>query len=812
MNDGTTLTITAVGTNQLAPAAYTLGSSAGPVTNNFAGLSSTTIAPVNAGTLTLAGPTTVNINGGSFVVGNSYPLISYTSISGAGGFQLGVLPRGMAATIVTNGGNTIALNVTGFAPVKNVWTGSVNTNWDIATTANWQTNGVADVYFDGDATRFDDTATATNVFVTTVISPSSMIVSNVSKTFTFTGNAVSGSGSLTKQGGGLLVLAQANTYAGNTVISNGTVQLGVANAIPGGAGKGDITVGGTLDLNANSAVLNGLSGGGTVDTVAGGTPTLTLGSSGSSATFNGIIQNTAGTLTLTKNGSGTLTLGGNNTYSGATTVNAGTLKLANANALGSTAGGTTVATNATLDLNGQAIAGEVLTLQSGATLQNSSGTAASTTGNINAAGGATYAITGTGNIVLNTFARTSGSGQFDVTNYNTSTIDLAGTVDNGYLNLHVAAGTVLLDKLGANQRATSALFVEGGTAKLGNTNGDQIFDGNALTINSGTFDLNGQTETVGSLVGTGGVILNSSNATASILTIGGLDASGSDYYGNITDGAGTVGLTKTGAGVAQTLQGVNTYSGPTVIANGTLTLVGDSGISNSVLVNVLGTLNVAYRNDQTLSLTAVQTLTGSGTVSGNLNTLTGSVVNPGAVNGIGTLTVSGNASLSGTLLMELNRTNTPSNCDQLTINGTPTYGGTLQVTNIGDALQAGDKFQLFSTAVSGFAVNLPTTDATGYTYTWTNNLAADGSIIVGTATAPVTINTNPPALQVGFTNHVLSLAWPTNAGWILQSNSVGLTTPSAWYPYPANGSTNVTSVNITVDPSKTNVFYRMLKP
>jgi autotransporter-associated beta strand protein len=810
VNDGTTLTLNVSGTNQLAPAAYALGSSTG-ATNEFVGLGSTTIAPVNAGTLTLAGQTTVNITGGSFVVGNTYPVISYTSISGTGGFKLGALPRGMSGNIVTNGGNTIALSVTSFAPVKNVWTGSVNTNWDIAITANWQTNGGADVYFDGDVARFDDTATATNVFVTTAVSPGSMIVSNVSKTFTFTGSSIGGAGSLTKQGAGTLVLNQANTYNGNTVISNGTVQLGVANAIPGGAGKGEVTVGGALDLNANSAVLNGLSGSGTVDTVAGGTPTLTLGSSGSTATFNGAIQNTAGTLTVVKSGPGTQTLGGNNTYSGATTVSGGTLKLANANALGTTAGGTTVATNATLDLNGQAIGGEVLTLQSGATLQNSSGSAASVTGNINAAGGATYAITGTGDIVLNTFALTSGSGQFDVTNYNTGTIDLAGTVDNGYMNLHVAAGTVLLDKVGAGQRATSALFVEGGTAKLGNTNGDQIFDGNALTIESGTFDLNGMTETVGNLVGSGGVILNSSNATTATLTIGGDDAAGDVFYGNLQDGAGRVALTKTGTGAAQSLQGFNTYSGPTTISAGALTLIGNSGISNSVLVNVLGTLNIA-RYDGTLFLTSGQTLTGTGTIGGWVSAQAGSVITPGGTNTVGTLTVSGNLTLAGKLLMKLDRTNSPSNCDQLTVYGTTTYGGTLLVTNLGEVLQARDTFQLFPTATSGFAgINLATTDAHGQIYAWTNKLAVDGSIQVLSVGSPV--NTNPTNVTAAVSGNGLTLSWPADhLGWHLQvqTNSLATGLGTNWVTLP--GSDAVITTNLTINPANGAVFYRLVYP
>jgi len=75
-----------------------------------------------------------------------------------------------------------------------------------------------------------------------------------------------------------------------------------------------------------------------------------------------------------------------------------------------------------------------------------------------------------------------------------------------------------------------------------------------------------------------------------------------------------------------------------------------------------------------------------------------------------------------------------------------------------------------------------------------------------------TINPNPPVLQVSYGSGSMNLAWPTNLGWILQSNGVSLTTTSAWHNYPADGSVTVTNVSITVDPTKTNVFYRMLKP
>src|SRR5205814_9307679 len=59
------------------------------------------------------------------------------------------------------------------------------------------------------------------------------------------------------------------------------------------------------------------------------TPTLTVGANGGGATFSGVLKNTAGTLSLTKAGSGTQTLTGTaaNTFSGITTINAGELDL-----------------------------------------------------------------------------------------------------------------------------------------------------------------------------------------------------------------------------------------------------------------------------------------------------------------------------------------------------------------------------------------------------------------------------------------------------------------------------------------------------
>src|SRR5438132_1948872 len=91
-----------------------------------------------------------------------------------------------------------------------------------------------------------------------------------------------------------------------------------------------------------------------------------------------------------------------NNYTGTTTINAGTLSVANARGLGTTAGGTTVASGATLDINNVAVGAEAVTLNGTLT---GTGTAALagpvTLGATNAIGGAgtltlSGLVTGTG--------------------------------------------------------------------------------------------------------------------------------------------------------------------------------------------------------------------------------------------------------------------------------------------------------------------------------------------------------------------------------------------------------------------------------
>ena len=172
----------------------------------------------------------------------------------------------------------------------------------------------------------------------------------------------------------------ANDYTGNTIIgTNGPgyfaagtqawLKLGASAVIPNGSGKGNVFIyqayNGLLDLAGFTQTINGLSGDGIVNNSIGN-GALSVGSNNQTSTFSGVIENTSGTLALTKLGTGVLTLAGANTYTGATTVSAGTLALGNGGSIGASA--VTVASSATLantTTNGAAIGGSAA-LNSGA--------------------------------------------------------------------------------------------------------------------------------------------------------------------------------------------------------------------------------------------------------------------------------------------------------------------------------------------------------------------------------------------------------------------------------------------------------------
>ena len=187
------------------------------------------------------------------------------------------------------------------------------------------------------------------------------------------GGVISGSGSLTKSGGGTLTLSGNNSgFTGATTISAGTLQVGNSWALGSSGNSLTVSSGGILDLNGQNISVGPLSGGGTITNESVGTnKTLTVNQT-SGGVFSGAIQNYGGNglVALTKSGSGTLTLSGNNTYTGGTTVSGGTLKVGSGSALGSS-GNLTVSSGGILDLNGYSV--WVGPLSGGGTITNESG-------------------------------------------------------------------------------------------------------------------------------------------------------------------------------------------------------------------------------------------------------------------------------------------------------------------------------------------------------------------------------------------------------------------------------------------------------
>jgi fibronectin-binding autotransporter adhesin len=152
------------------------------------------------------------------------------------------------------------------------------------------------------------------------------------------------------------------------------------------------------------------------------------------------------------------------------------------------------------------------------------------------------------------------SGLFDLQSGSASAVLAgSGTVSK------TTAGTVTLSGSNAYSGGTqinAGVLALGNGSALGSTSG-------ALAVNGGTLDLRGFGLAVGALSGSAGGLITSGSAGAVTFTAS--SASNSTFGGVIENGLGTVGLTKSGAGIL-TLSGSNTYSGATTISAGVLSL------------------------------------------------------------------------------------------------------------------------------------------------------------------------------------------------------------------------------------------------
>jgi len=478
-------------------------------------------------------------------------------------------------------------------------------------------------------------------------------------TVEYTG-VISGDYPITMDGAGVVKLSNANTYSGATTVNAGTLKLGAAGVIPNGAGKGDVTVtdttgGDTLDLGGFSETINGLSGAGYVDnTVAGGPYTLTVGDNNANSTFSGAIKNTAGTLALSKTGSGTLTLSGGNSYAGATAISGGgVLAAQHATALGTTAGGVTVAAGAALQLSGTiTIGAEPLSL-TGTGI--SSGGALRNTANNNTYGGAiTLAAVSrinsdAGTLTLDVASGSAIAGAFDLTlggagsitindpvaiDTGTLTKDGVGTLTLSGANTFSGVFNIQAGKLVANNdlalgtTAGGVSVTSGAVLELADSraigaetltlNGTGISNGGALRNTSGndtyagkitlasTTRINSEADTLTLDVASGNAIEGEFGLTlggAGILTIN----------DPIATGTGT--LTKDGSGTL-TLSGANTFSGALDISAGTMVANNNAALGTTAGgVSVTSGAALELAGNRTIGAEPL-TLNGSGPSSG----------------------------------------------------------------------------------------------------------------------------------------------------------------------------------------------------
>jgi autotransporter-associated beta strand protein len=749
---------------------------------------------------------------GGALANGTYRLVNYNGIK-TGSFSINSGTR-FSLSLDESITGQVNLNVSG-NPASLVWRGDSSTSWDIANSPNWRNGGNPDVFFNFDSVRFDDSATSFIVTLNETVLPTVVVVSNTFD-YLFDGPAApSGTMTVTKDHTGTLILGNfgTNDYTGPTIINGGTLQIGQNDG-------------------------SGIFGGSAISNNA----ILRFRNSGTFLT----ISNLSGPGALFAEGNNQdLILAFNNTFSGATTVGTNA-RLAIYGTAGSTFAslGSTPSINVLSDgafyttvagvytqaltLNGDGFAGESsgalrvgnvnagwsgpITLASGASIGNDGSTLTISNG----ISGGSFALTkaGAGTLLLvanNTYGDTTiNEGPLQIGNGGTSgSLGSGGTInDNWYLAVNRSDDITI----SANISGTGGLLKSGlNTLTLsGNNSYTGTYNGTATPLGTGAAGtvstrLDGGTLAVGSDTAVGTSILRLNNAAAifrsadaSARTIGNLiDMAADITLGSATSGnliftaefnCGAAAKTFTISNSVTSLNGIlsggdsannNTKNGP-----GTLVLNGNATHNKPTVVN-LGTLMVNGALSSTRALTvAGGTLGGTGTISGPVTIQPAGTLSPGPT--IGTLAINNTLTLSGTNVMELNKT--AGTNDLIQGMTSVTYGGVLSVANLSGTLAAGDSFKLYDATSYGgaFSSITPATPGTGLVWD-TSQLNTSGRL--GVQTSAVII-----------TNNGLQLTWP--GGGTLQASDDLITGPFVDLdPAPSSP--------YTMTPSEASQYYRV---
>jgi autotransporter-associated beta strand protein len=576
------------GTSTLTMDALTFNGAGAISLNKASDTSTVALAVTGAFTTTAAnGQITLNVlTAPAWTNGSTYNLISYGSFNGANtDFTLGTiagLGGRQSATLGNTGAGSgfITLAIAGDTPV---WTGAANANW--TTTAqpspfNWklQTAGTGTQFLTNDQVLFDDTATGTTAIniADASVSPATVVFNNSSKNYSVSSSGGFGiaSGSVSKSGSGSLTLNTANTYSGGTTLNGGTLNINHASAL--GTGSLTIAAGTTIDNTSGSAVTlstnnaqfwNGdFTFGGSNDLNLG-TGAVTLASTlflttngAATLTVGGVIGGPAGA-GLVKEGTGTLALNGANTFDGGVTIDAGTVRVGNASALGTSTTSLTFgsSSNGKLQVNGTALVLSGIDGDNTATIENSN----VTNGTLTVGGGFFDGILQNGSAGTLALAKT-GAGTLTLTGANTYS---GGTTLN--------AGT--LEVGGSSALGTGSVTVNGGTI----SSSTAAVLANAITLNgAATFSATNDALTInGNITGspTGNWTLTPTNK----ITLAGtnnLTMSGNFTGLIVNGGAGGVDIT------------------------GSTTINGNAGNAQSGYMNVRGDVTVTVQSGGSLTI------------------------------------------------------------------------------------------------------------------------------------------------------------------------------------------------------------------
>jgi autotransporter-associated beta strand protein len=630
-----------------------------------------------------------------------------------------------------------AITVTFLSGSNLVWRGDSTNSWQAGVVTNWFDGVSSNNYAQFDTVKFDNTASNFNAVLVGTLMPNGITV-NSDSNYVFSGSGnLTGTTSLTKAGTGTLTLSNtvANTFTGSTVVSNGVLNSKNAGALSQYSSL-EIKSAGLVQLGGYAATVGGLSGSGAIDNNGAAASVLTVGSLGSGV-WSGTISNSGtGGINLVLNGTNNLTVSGVNKFNSATAseINNGTGTMTNTGVITGTGefwiGSESSATGKVVVAGGSLVVSNWLVIGRGYT---------NATGTLIVNNGSTVQKTGTNtvNLVVGSLGATG--------------------------NLTVNGGTVLNNGMlwvGEAPGANAMVNLNGGLLQA--TQVRTNYNGGAP--NSSVVNFNGG-------------ILQASSASANFIAVyaanvqnGGLTLDDGGYVLSIAQpllAAGTGGLIKQGAGTVY-LDATNTYTGITIVTNGTLAGIGT--IAGPVVVGVSGNLGAGD----------------AGTTVGKL-----------AVNQ--TLTLHGNATF------RISKNSGVKTNDQVIGISTVNYGGTLTVSNItsdATSLAAGDTFTLFNAATHapGNFTSIVGSPGAGLGYTFTN----------GVLSVVATVNLNPGAIQTSISGTTMTLSWPTNSGWTLQmqTNSLATGLGTNWVDYVL-GTTGITTTNITLDPTKPTVFYRL---